>query len=216
MIGECVEQNEPFGIVLLTSGTEVETGRTVENEMADVGTIARIGHVERLDDGRMMIEAFGENKFQIEDITGVEPYLTAAARPIWDPADDPLVLQPIFDQACGLFREYLVALLAGERRHLSNLQLPSDPSLLASAIGAALQINLRDKQRLLEAKSVLDRLAVEIEILKIEQKTQQYLASDIRHNLDDVEAESMAQDQDRKRTISRVDPSYMQYFISRN
>ena len=72
MINRCVEQRAPFGVVLIRSGEEV--GATAEPY--DVGTIASITKLERLEDGRINLVASGERRFRIDRLDRSEPYLT--------------------------------------------------------------------------------------------------------------------------------------------
>src|SRR5205814_5524803 len=59
MIGRCLEEERPFGVVLIQSGPEVG-GTAVPHR---VGTTAHIAAVRRLDDGRMNLIAIGQERF---------------------------------------------------------------------------------------------------------------------------------------------------------
>ena len=48
MIGECVDREEPFGIILIKEGQEVGGPA----DPVKIGTTASIAQVERLDEGR--------------------------------------------------------------------------------------------------------------------------------------------------------------------
>jgi len=62
MIGECLEQDVPFGVVLIKEGLEV--GAPADPER--IGTSTRILRSEILDQGRMNIVTKGERRFEIE------------------------------------------------------------------------------------------------------------------------------------------------------
>src|SRR3990172_3261195 len=72
MIGRCLEQRAPFGVVLIRSGEEVGGPA----EPYDVGTTARIVRVQRLEDGRMNLVALGERRFRIVHLDRSEPHLS--------------------------------------------------------------------------------------------------------------------------------------------
>ena len=215
MIERCVEQSAPFGVVLLQSGTEVDQRDDKTPLLCTIGTLARIERCERLDDGRFFVQARGDVRFEIDEVYSDEPYLTARVRPLWEQGDDPLDVQPVFDQASDLFRGYIEALVVDEHKHLGALQLPQDPGLLSYAIAASLQVTLSEKQKLLEAVTVRDRLQCEVEALQAECETLDYFAGNGSDFGEDEGARSGA-DQNSQRTILRVDPSYTQYLFSRN
>jgi Lon protease-like protein len=55
MIRECIEEDAPFGVLLIKSGAEVGAPAVPH----DLGTTARILQVQYLDDGRMNIFTLG-------------------------------------------------------------------------------------------------------------------------------------------------------------
>ena len=76
MIGDCLEREEPFGIVLIKEGQEV-------GDPADpfrIGTTARIVQSERLQEGRMNILTTGESRFELVEITQRVPHLVAQVK----------------------------------------------------------------------------------------------------------------------------------------
>jgi uncharacterized protein len=213
MIGRCVERGEPFGVVLLQHGTEVETGSS-DRRLHPVGTTARIEKAEHLSDGRYFIGVRGETRFRILEEFDDELYLTARVRLMSERGGDALTVQPVFDAASELFREYVGRLLSGSKLRLSTLQLPQDPALLSYAIGASLQVTLCERQKLLEAASIGSRLQREVEIMRSERL--EYGEPAQMDAESEFEGDAGEPGQTDRRTISRVDPSYSQCFYSRN
>jgi len=93
MIGHCLEQNAPFGVVLLRSGSEVSADdpfvRSLREQPGDdhpldepvpfeVGTVARITESQRLEDGRYVLVAQGQRRFRIQYIVQRKPYVVAS------------------------------------------------------------------------------------------------------------------------------------------
>jgi Lon protease-like protein len=74
MIGRCIEQNGPFGVVLIREGREVGG----EAAPYPVGTTAAIGSNVRLDDGRYYLTATGQRRFRIQYFAQRQPYLLAS------------------------------------------------------------------------------------------------------------------------------------------
>jgi uncharacterized protein len=64
MIGRCRKAGAPFGVVLLTQGTEVRQPGGKE-AFSSVGTLATIGELEQPRPGLMMVRASGAQRFRI-------------------------------------------------------------------------------------------------------------------------------------------------------
>ena len=65
MIGRCHKAGAPFGVVLLTQGTEVRRPGSTE-AFSHVGTLATISEIETPRPGLMMIRASGAQRFRIQ------------------------------------------------------------------------------------------------------------------------------------------------------
>ena len=141
MIGECLEEESPFGIVWLSNDGLRETGCTAE--------IARL--IERMDDGRMNIVVQGQRPFRllrrVEDL----PY----------PAGDIELLEDGDEQVDGEVRARaqqryadLVARATDSRPEASDLE-----GLDAYAMAASVDFAPEAKQALLELRSEQERLA---------------------------------------------------------
>ncbi|MFL5806657.1 MAG: LON peptidase substrate-binding domain-containing protein, partial [Roseiflexaceae bacterium] len=64
MIGRCLEQSGPFGVVLIREGPEVG-GEAIPHS---VGTTAVISDSVRLDDERYYLTAVGQRRFRVQYI----------------------------------------------------------------------------------------------------------------------------------------------------
>lgn len=74
MIGRCLEQNTPFGVVLIREGEEVGQPAVPHG----VGTIAQITKHVRLEDGRYYIAAVGQRRFRVQYALQRMPYLISS------------------------------------------------------------------------------------------------------------------------------------------
>ena len=84
MIGSCIEQDEPFGVLLIREGNEV--GDPAEPH--SVGTTARVSQVQRLQEGRLNILTRGENRFELLETVQTAPHLVGLVRYIEDAEGD--------------------------------------------------------------------------------------------------------------------------------
>ena len=176
MINTCLAQEKPFGVVLIYSGNEVG-GPAIPHP---VGTVARIVNWEWLPDGRMNILTVGERRFRIAEYVKFDlPYLVGAVE-YWDdePADAP-DLPKLMKNIGDNFVDYLTLImsLADQALPVSQLQLPAQPSMLSFHVASNLQIDMNEKQELLEEPSALSRLQRELALLRREEGFLQRLVS---------------------------------------
>jgi len=115
MIGRCLEEDAPFGVVLIRDGRE--TGG-LAGRIAEVGTAARIRQVGRYADGRMDIVTIGVRRFRVHALdTAREAWLTGIVEDLDDPlggsAEDAAALA---DRAGRRFLDYLARVQEGDGR----------------------------------------------------------------------------------------------------
>jgi Lon protease-like protein len=168
MIAFCSESEKPFGVVLIREGTEVGEPATP----FDVGTMARIVGVDRLQDGRMNIVTVGTHRFRLVAYsTTKKPYMVGDVEPLADAASGPEVGAGPIDEVATLARRYVAMVQAALEQDLVPLQLPSDAEEMSYIVGGALRIHNPERQRLLEATSTAQRLELEKSILEREIST---------------------------------------------
>lgn len=153
----CLEHDSPFGVVLIREGAEVGGG---EVEPYEIGTLARIGRLRRLEDGRFHLLAMGEERFRIRRLhRGLTPYLQADIEPWRDfPPFSPEEQQALTQAVADAFTEFLRAALEPYGLRTSEIRLPDDPVMLSFAVAGTLQVSLPFKQYLLELQDTCERL----------------------------------------------------------
>ena len=82
MIGDCIDREQPFGVVLIREGRE--SGEPAQP--FSIGTTARVVSVERLAEGRLNILTNGERRFQTVDISQQRPHMVGQVRYLDDPS----------------------------------------------------------------------------------------------------------------------------------
>ena len=157
MIGRCLAEHSPFGVVLIQAGDEVEEGRlgTRPAEPCTVGTAAEISANVRLEDGRFLLTAIGRERFRILSVLQRAPYLIASV------ADLPEVVVPGALVAAELLRatyaRYWQAVAIATGVPVEPEELPEEPMALAYQLADRLQVALTRKQHWLES-SLITRL----------------------------------------------------------
>jgi Lon protease-like protein len=163
MIGECLEEGEPFGVVLIREGKEAGDPSV---EPHQVGSIAEIVEVTPLPFGRFYLSTLGRQRFRIRKILSRDPYLTVEVETLEEPrGEDAGELADLQERVREAFLDYL-ELLAQFTGEPANADLPDDPASVSYSIAAALQIADTVKQRLLEINSTKQRLTMELGFLR--------------------------------------------------
>ena len=159
MIQECLNSTSNFGVALIETGSEVGEPAVPYS----TGTLVDIVEVNKVDDGRMFISVKGRQRFQIKNIVQYRPYIKAKVELLWDESE---VVSPeemeILGQAVIAYLRLIVG-IQGE--WVREIELTSQSVDLSYMIGGLLQIELQDKQMLLEQASGSKRLEAERGIL---------------------------------------------------
>lgn len=161
MIGECIEQEQPFGAVLIRTGEEV--GGAAEPH--EVGTTARIARVQHLPDGRLNIVTVGVRRFRIVALDRSRPFLSGEVAYIERDDGDEGVTGEAAARLRELFSDYYRLNLALGDQWTRRVGLPSRPSMLADFVAGRLDIDTMIKQKLLEMDSTQECFALEATML---------------------------------------------------
>ncbi len=161
MIGRCIEEGAPFGVVLIRSGKQVG-GDAVPH---DVGTTARIARVQRLPDGEINLITLGRRRFRVLSLDRSEPYLTGEVEYLVNEAAEGGAVHREAERVAALFAEQFRLVMAVSNQWTRELNLPGEADVLADFVAAQIEVPADVKQELLETLSVLDRLRRESELL---------------------------------------------------
>ena len=160
MIGECLDQDAPFGVVLIKEGVEV--GDPADPER--IGTSTRILSSEILDQGRMNILTRGERRFEIEEIIQRVPHIVGRVRFLVELEGEGCAeLVPQINEAYVTLVQNLTALTGG---YTSRVSVPEDPVALSYAIAANLDLEPPLRQSLLVTETAATRLSDLVPLLK--------------------------------------------------
>jgi Lon protease-like protein len=105
MVARCIEQGEPFGVVLIREGREVGP---LDGRVAEVGTTALIRQAGRYPDGRLDIVTIGGQRFRINGLDDEsEPYLLAQVTLLGEPIGDAPLARQLAQRVSDRFLKYL-------------------------------------------------------------------------------------------------------------
>ncbi|MBO9309063.1 MAG: LON peptidase substrate-binding domain-containing protein [Chloroflexi bacterium] len=164
MISECLREARPFGVVLISEGSEVSPNVSIYT----VGTTAHITHIKPLADGEMNIASIGQRRFRILSTHNRHPYLSGIVEdyPIAGRGDARIPL--LVNRLTPLIKRYLGFFASLGEVDSKIDRLPDDPEMLAYLTAIILNVPPRDKQRLLEIATLPELLSVEYEMLRRE------------------------------------------------
>lgn len=141
MIGMCLDEERPFGVVLAE-----------KSGIRRIGCTARITAViQKFQDGRMNIATEGIERFRILQTYQTQSYLTADVEFF---EDDPEArpVDAVVEKVIQTFQEQ------SGNANFRPEDLREAPVRLSFQIGAALQLSHQEKQALLESVSLSERL----------------------------------------------------------
>ena len=179
------ESQRRFGVIAIRKGREV--GADGAGALYEIGCVASVRQIASHPDGRFDLATVGAERFRLLRIDNSQPYFQGEAELLSDEADalPPASGEPgsggpgsaAPDAAAAAprafatrrvqdgFRAYLNALADRGGGVISVGELPDEPVLLSYVVGAAMIIDLPERQSLLAAPTVLDRLRLERSLL---------------------------------------------------
>src|SRR5579871_5718919 len=166
-------QPEPrrFGVIAIRKGREV--GADGVSALHDVGCVATVRQIVPHPDGRFDLATVGTERFRLLRVDDSLPYFQGEVEllpeqevpggDVVPSASDALAFTTRRVQAG--FREYLNALSDRGGGVVNVADLPDEPLLLSYVVGAAMIIDLAERQSLLAAPTALERLRLERSLL---------------------------------------------------
>ena len=160
-----------FGVIAIRSGREV--GATGAAALHEVGCVAVIRQVAPHPDGRYDLQTVGTERFRLASVDRTLPYLRGEVELLPDGVVPPGAAEPgaaevaavVVRQVQAGFRAYLNSLADQGGGVISVADLPDEPVLLSYVIGAAMIIDLPERQSLLAAPDAMSRLRLERSLL---------------------------------------------------
>ncbi|EJL78188.1 peptidase S16, lon domain protein [Variovorax sp. CF313] len=171
MIGKCRKADAPFGVVSLTSGSEVRKAGADAESFAAIGTLAMIREFESPQSGLLQIECVGTQRFRVRDTELQKHGLWVAE--VEAVADDVALEIPDDLKHTATALQRLIDTLEERRREQGgSVRLPigmpyllDDCGWVANRWCELVPMQLELKQRLMELDSPLMRLELVSDLL---------------------------------------------------
>jgi Lon protease-like protein len=155
LIGECLDSEEPFGLVYAD-----------DDGIRQVGTLARVVEVtDRFDDGRLNIVVEGGERFRLVELTEGRSFQTGTVEPVID-RDDPPAQEEV-EEALSLFGRLVQLTGADVEIPTTDLDPPSFSIGSRFELAAELKLELiaetSERQRLRRLCEILATVASAVE-----------------------------------------------------
>ena len=154
--------------VFLATQKKAGIDNPTEKEISQIGTIAKILQLLRLPDGTVKALIEGKTRASIARFIKNPDFLQVALKPIAEteilPAEGEALIRAIHDS----FDEYAKVNKNISKDLVKTVSAISDPSKLADTVAAHFSFKIDDKQRLLEAVVMEERLSLLLSLIKME------------------------------------------------
>lgn len=165
LVAHLLQRPEPrqFGVIAIRKGRE--TGPDGVTALYDVGCAATVRNVEAREDGSYDLQTVGVRRFRLLRLDRSRPYFQGEIEPLPEDTGDVAAAAALTRTVQAAFRGYLNALADRGGGVISVASLPDEPELLSYLVGAAMIIDLPDRQGLLAAPDTVTRLKAERSLL---------------------------------------------------
>ena len=168
LVGDLLSQPEPrrFGVIAIREGRE--TGPDGVSALHEIGCVAMVREVTKLEDGRYDMLTMGAERFRLARMDESLPYLTGDLELLGEPVGDRAEAGLAVVAVQRAFRGYLDVLASVGPATIDVPDLPDEPILLSYLVAAAVIIELAERQDLLAQPDAVGRLKAERVLLSRE------------------------------------------------
>ena len=153
-----------FGVIAIRQGHEV--GADAAHDLHEIGCVARVLQAAPVGDGRYLVISTGVRRFRLDALVGGAgpAYLTGEVTLLEERTGDPDAVRDLAERLRGALHDYATTLGAEEP------DWPADAEELSYAVGAAVGLDLGDRQRLLSAADTETRLRLGLTLVRREKQ----------------------------------------------
>lgn len=172
-------------------------------ELNKIGTVARILKMLRMPDGNTTIIIQGKRKFELQELTQIDPYLKAKVKPCEDvkPKADDKKFEALVNSIRDLSNEIIKKSPEIPTEATIAIKNIESPTFLINFVASNMNADVEEKQRILEESALSERaertlryLTKEIQLLDIKNDIQ----SKVKFDIDQQQREYFLQQQMRQ------------------
>jgi len=176
-----------------------------------IGTLAMVGRMMKLPDGSATVWLQGETRVRITDITQTDPWYRAKAEIIKEKEPDTLQAQAAMRSVLAAFEKCIQLSPTLSWDIYVAAMNAETPGWLADIVASALNLEMPERQKLMEMLNPMERLqavsqelAKEVELLELQNE----IDSQVRDTMDKSQREYVLREQMRaiQRELKEIDP----------
>lgn len=189
LVDDAVLGSRMIGLTTVRPGPDAESeadASALPEQLYPVGTLAIVHKLLKLPDGSLRIAVQGLERIRIVEYTSTEPYLRARVERAPEVVESDIEVEALRRNLLGLF-EKIAALVPQMSEELQTLVLNiDDPRQLAYVLAASIRMEIAERQAILEADSVKEKLrrltsvlAKESEVLELGKQIQSQVQTEM-------------------------------------
>lgn len=164
-------------LIMLATQKDAQNDTPEPDDIFSVGTVAEIKQLLKLPGGTIRVLVEGLHRGKIEEFTSFEPYYQVQIREFADVEPKTPEIEALTRTAINQFEQWVKLSKKIPPETLVSVVVVEEPGRLTDLIASHLSLKIEDKQTLLEAVNVTERLerlceilGREMEILELEKK----------------------------------------------
>jgi len=164
-------------LIMLATQKDAQTDRPTSEDIFSVGTVAEVKQLLKLPGGTIRVLVEGLNRAKIINYVQDEPHYTVDIQEYKDTEEKDSELEALTRSGISYFEQYVKMSKKIPPETLVSVVTVDEPGRLSDLIASHLTLKVEDKQRLLDALDIKERLqrlceilGHEIEVLELERK----------------------------------------------
>ncbi len=154
--------------VLLATQKKAGIDNPTEEDISQVGTIGKVLQLLRLPDGTVKALVEGKSRARIVRFVQEKEFFQVEVVSMQEPQVSDAEAEALTRSVIEAFDEYAKVNKSISKELVSNVSSISNPSQLADTMAAHFSFKIEDKQKLLEALDLSERLALLLNLVKME------------------------------------------------
>ena len=154
--------------VLLSTQKKAGIDNPTEEDISRVGTIGKVLQLLRLPDGTVKALVEGKTRARIVNFIQEREFFQVEVETLKEPEITEAESEALVRSIVEAFDEYAKVNKNISKELVSNVSSITDPSQLADTVAAHFSFKIEDKQKLLEALNLSDRMAQLLNLVKME------------------------------------------------
>ena len=160
----------PQSLIALASPKDPTVSDPKGSDLNEYGVVAKIVNKVNLTDNSTQIVLQGMSRIRIKKYLQEEPFLEAEITKVQEKEDDDLETKVLFENLIELFNRFVNGnpKYSQEITRIVEMNLDEGPSVIADLIASYINFTIEEKQKILEALDVKDRMKFLINLLNKE------------------------------------------------